>query len=184
MDPFSLATGVAGLVSLAAQVGTSLAAFQHSFRGARASYARLTFELTAISSTLSALQAHIDKGVHARAAALLQGPVNQCRVTLVQLRDEFTSDEPMSLRRRLAWARGDERRVTDFIEILERNKTMFNLALQVDLSYVRLRLLLHFAHAPIRSGQVDNLQLSISKLLVGRESDHLEAAAEKNGMYY
>jgi hypothetical protein len=134
MDPFSLATGVAGLISLMAQVGSSLADFQHSFRGARESYIRLTSEITAMSNTLSALQAHIDKGVHTRAATLLQEPVHHCRATLTKLRDEFVSDEPMSLRRRLAWAKGEERRVAEFIEQLERYNTLFNLALQIDLS--------------------------------------------------
>ncbi|KAF7347065.1 ANK-REP-REGION domain-containing protein [Mycena venus] len=157
MDPFSLATGVAGLVSLAAQIASALAAF-HS---ARKSYARLTSELGAMSSTLCMLQAHVDKGINARAAALLREPVDQCRQTLEKLRAEFASDQRMlSLRPRLAWAKSDERRVIDFIGMLERYKTMFNLALQIDLS-----------------GQVDTLQCSISQLLVSKESNHLNAVA-------
>ncbi|KAJ7495237.1 hypothetical protein FB451DRAFT_1477831, partial [Mycena latifolia] len=64
MNPFSLATGVVGLVSLAAQVGSSLAAYQHSCRGARESYARLESELAAVLSTLLMLQIRIKKGCH------------------------------------------------------------------------------------------------------------------------
>jgi hypothetical protein len=75
------------------------------------------------------------KGVDTRAATLLQQPVTQCQATLEQLRKEVLSDEPKSLRKRLAWGKGDEQRIFDFVEILERYKTTFNLALQIDLSF-------------------------------------------------
>ncbi|KAJ7455528.1 hypothetical protein FB451DRAFT_1278062 [Mycena latifolia] len=163
MDPFSLATGIAGLVSLAAQLGSSLAAFQHSYRGARESYDRLASELAAVLSTLSLLQIHIKKGLHLGATMLLQEPVDQCAATLAKIRDECFPDKPMSKRRRWVWAYSDERRVLDFIAMLERYKGIFNVALNLDLS-----------------GQVDRLQLGISQLLVGQESDRQEAAATKN----
>ncbi|KAJ7495296.1 hypothetical protein FB451DRAFT_1213777 [Mycena latifolia] len=163
MDPFSLATGIAGLVSLAAQVGSSLSAFQHSYRGARESYDRLASELAAVLSTLSMLQIHIKKGLHLGATMLLKEPVDQCAATLAKIRDECVPNKPMSKRRRWVWAYSDERRVLDFIVMLERYKGMFNVALNLDLS-----------------GQVDRLQLGISKLLVGQESDRQEAEATKN----
>ncbi|KAJ7455515.1 hypothetical protein FB451DRAFT_1278026 [Mycena latifolia] len=163
MDPFSLATGIAGLISLAAQVGSSRAAFQHSYRGARESYDRLAAELAAVLSTLSMLQIHIKKGLHLGATMLLKEPVDQCAATLAKIRDECVPDKPMSKRRRWVWAYSDERRVLDFIAMLERYKGIFNVALNRDLS-----------------GQVDRLQLGISQLLVGRESDRQEAAATKN----
>jgi hypothetical protein len=135
MDPFSLATGIAGLVSLAAQLGSALMEFEHSYRGARESYKHLASELKAVSSTLSMLQVHIEKqGAHIPANALLKEPVDQCRATLKQIRDECVPEKPMSRRRRLVWATSDERRVSDFIARLERYKTLFNLALGVDLS--------------------------------------------------
>jgi hypothetical protein len=134
MDPFSLATGIAGLISLAAQVGSSLAEFQHSYRGARESYARLGSELAAVLSTLSMLQIHIKKGLHLGATMLLQEPVDQCAATLAKIRDECLPNKPMSKRRRWVWAYSDERRVMDFITTLERYKGMFNLALNLDLS--------------------------------------------------
>ncbi|KAJ7906038.1 hypothetical protein B0H13DRAFT_2194496, partial [Mycena leptocephala] len=163
MDPFSLVTGLAGLVSLAAQLGSSLAAFQHSYRGARESYARLASELAAVVSTLSMLQIHIKKGLNIGAAMLLQEPVDQCAVALAKIREECLPNKPMSKRRRWVWAYSDERRVLDFITLLERYKGMFNVALNLDLS-----------------DQVDRLQLGISQLLVGQELDRQDAAAAKN----
>jgi hypothetical protein len=134
MDPFSFVTGLAGLVSLAAQLGSSLAAFQHSYRGARESYARLASELAAVVSTLSMLQIHIKKGLNIGAAMLLQEPIDQCAVALAKIREECLPNKPMSKRRRWVWAYSDERRVLDFIALLERYKGMFNVALNLDLS--------------------------------------------------
>ncbi|KAJ6581821.1 hypothetical protein B0H19DRAFT_1018794 [Mycena capillaripes] len=164
MDPFSLATGIAGLVSLAAQIGSSLAEFQHSYRGARESYARLSSELTAMSNTLSILHLHLKKGApDIGPATFLQERVDQCRATLEEIFKECIPNKPMTKRRRLVWAYSDERRITDFIAILERYKSMFSLALELDLS-----------------GQVDRLQLGITQLLLGHTSDRQEAAIEKD----
>ncbi|KAJ7265516.1 hypothetical protein C8J57DRAFT_389721 [Mycena rebaudengoi] len=165
MDPFSLATGIAGLVSLVDQLGSPLLEVARSYRGARESYERLASELVAVSSTLAMLQVHIAKpGVHIPAIILLKDPVDQCHATLEKIRAECLLPTTLtSRRRRLAWAYTDERRVTDFIVRLDRYKTMFSLALEVDIS-----------------GQVDSVRLGISDLLVGAETDRQKAADDKN----
>jgi ankyrin repeat domain-containing protein 50 len=134
MDPFSLATGVAGLISLAGQIGSSVMTFQRSVRGARQACAKLMEELASISTVLSMLQLKINGNtINARLSEQLREPVAKCNGTLEALRIELDTGS-MSIRRRLKWATSDEKRVMDFVTILERYKSLFNLALQADTS--------------------------------------------------
>ena len=138
MDPFSLATGIAGLISFAAALASPLIEIARNYREARESYQRLASELAAMSNTLSLLQGHIaTQGVQTPAVLFLHEPVDQCRATLEKIQAECLPPVVQTSKlRRLAWVYTDERRVNEFIARLERYKTMFTLALQVDLSSV------------------------------------------------
>ncbi|KAF7377539.1 ANK-REP-REGION domain-containing protein [Mycena sanguinolenta] len=179
MDPFSLATGIAGLIQFAAALAAPLIQIARDYRGARESHQRLVSELEAMSSTLSMLQGHIaTQAVQIPAVLFLQEPVDQCRATLEKIRAECLPPTVHSSRlRRLAWVYADERRVNDFITRLERYKTMFTLALQMDLSGqvdgVRLGI-------SGLSAQIDGVRSGISALSDGAAAERLRAADDKN----
>ncbi|KAJ6482417.1 hypothetical protein C8R45DRAFT_1099709 [Mycena sanguinolenta] len=179
MDPFSLATGIAGLISFTAALASPLIQIARDYRGARESYQRLVSELTAMSNTLSMLQGHIGtQGAQIPAVLFLHEPVDQCRTTLEKIHAECLPPVVQTSKlRRLAWVYTDERRVNDFIARLERYKTMFTLALQVDLSGqvdgVRLEI-------SGLSEQLDGVRLGISELSDGAAAERQRAADDKN----
>ncbi|KAJ6482446.1 hypothetical protein C8R45DRAFT_1001490 [Mycena sanguinolenta] len=178
MDPFSLATGIAGLISFAAALASPLIEIARDYRGARESYQRLVSELEAVSSTLSMLQGHIATRVQIPSVLFLHEPLDQCRATLEKIRAECLPPTVQTSKlRRLAWVYTDERRVNDFIARLERYKTMFTLALQVDLAGQVDGVRLGISEL---SEQIDGVRLGISGLSDGAAAERQRAADDKN----
>ncbi|KIY69978.1 hypothetical protein CYLTODRAFT_488459 [Cylindrobasidium torrendii FP15055 ss-10] len=162
MDPLSIASGVAGLISLASSVGSTLWEIQRDFRGAKKSCARLAAEVDAISDTLGMLQTHISR-VDARASTLLHQPVQRCTKELEKIQTELTSGQKMTFRRKLSWAMSDERRISEFIDGLEHYKTIFTLALQVD-----------------NTGRLEDMKTEIAKLRSIHESGEQRSADKED----
>ncbi|KAF7377540.1 ANK-REP-REGION domain-containing protein [Mycena sanguinolenta] len=179
MDPFSLATGIAGLVQFAAALASPLVEIARNYRGARESYQRLVSELEAISSTLSMLQGRIaTRGVQISSVLFLHDPVDQCQATLEKIRAECLPPTVQTSKlRRLAWVYTDERQVNEFIARLERYKTMFTLALQVNLSGQVDGVRLGISEL---ADQIDDVRLGISGLSDGAAAERQRVADDRN----
>ncbi|KAF4616605.1 hypothetical protein D9613_008514 [Agrocybe pediades] len=140
MDPFSLSTGIAGIISLAMTVGTAVLKLQTSFKKAPKSISDLVDEVTSVSSALSLLQSRVDRMRRAEpqipfnegVIAALQTPLNRCGETLRDIKEQL--DKEITTTRRLIWAAKDEKKIEEMIRKLSFDKTQFTMVLQLDLA--------------------------------------------------
>jgi len=140
MDPFSLSTGIAGLVDLAVSVGKTVWKLQASFRGASKSLSQLADEVASISSALSILQSRLERmrlaepqvPLNTGIVTALEMPLKRCKETLKDIQKQFEGD--VSFRRKLSWAFKDEEKVDAFIRNLALDKMHFTMVLQLDMS--------------------------------------------------
>jgi hypothetical protein len=137
MDPLSAASGIAGLLSLAIQVGMTIAAYANSVQGASSAVQKLEREITAFSSVLKQLceflQSKDANHVAFEPTSVLLVATNSCNKELSDLQkklEKFSKgDKASRLLQKLTWPfTENENRET--IDTIHRWTQLYSLSLQ------------------------------------------------------
>lgn len=137
MDPLSAATGIAGLLSLALQVGMTIAAYANSVKGASKSAQKLEREIQAFSSVLQQLcdflqSKDADHLVFEPVSVLLVA-TNSCDKELSDLEKKIgklsTGDKASRMLQRLSWPFTEEENQKT-VDAIHRWTQLYSLSLQ------------------------------------------------------
>ncbi|MCJ1385894.1 hypothetical protein MMC17_009018 [Xylographa soralifera] len=164
-DPLSLSASIVAVLQLALTV----AHYLHDVKGASDERQRLLNEVSSVSGTLyilkdfgeRALQERLDEDWNAivRSLQVPNGPLDQFKSALEKLALKF---EPVGGLKRLAktitWP-FEKKEILSILEVIERQKSLFSLALQKDQSSLNLQI----------KALIDHLSMDVSQLLVASQ---------------
>ena len=139
MDPLSLSASLAAII----QLSTTAAQYLKEIKSGSADRIRLREEIRGTTCLLEMLQDRVDDAdslgkdlASIRSLRLPGGPLDQLTSALTQLMNKLSpGDRILRMSRALLWPLGKEE-VNDLIDIIERQKAAFTLAIQNDNMYI------------------------------------------------
>jgi vacuolar-type H+-ATPase subunit I/STV1 len=137
MDPLSVSSGVAGLLSLAIQVGMTVAAYTNSVQGASKSAQKLEREIQAFSSVLKQLSEFLQSKdanhIAFEPTSVLLVATNSCDKELSDLQkklEKFSKgDKASRILQKLSWP-FTEKENGETIDTIHRWTQLYSLSLQ------------------------------------------------------
>ena len=143
MDPFSFAASILAVVETTGKVTVMIARYVSSVKRAEESRLRLFQEVSVIDGILRAMKGLVDyliaeksaesiTRVNALASLEEKGFLSQCEETLQGILGWLDTGSKMKIGQRLLWPLRQEKRTMEFLQKLERYKSIFTLALSVE----------------------------------------------------